>query len=59
MYSSGDPKKIKDDLELVKPTIFVGVPLIYNRFYEAIQSKFNALSSKIRSALNYGLQSKL
>lgn len=32
----GDPLKLKDDIALVKPTLFYGVPRIYNKFYSAI-----------------------
>jgi long-chain acyl-CoA synthetase len=33
VYYSGDVGKIKDDLALVKPTIFVSVPRLFSRFY--------------------------
>jgi long-chain acyl-CoA synthetase len=34
---SGDIKQIKDDLELVKPSFFISVPRLYNRFYDAVK----------------------
>lgn len=40
VFSSGDVLKIKDDLALVKPTIFVSVPRLFSRFYEVIKKKF-------------------
>lgn len=39
MYS-GDVLKLKDDLRDVKPTIFVSVPRLYNKFYDVINSEF-------------------
>lgn len=39
VYYSGDVQKIKDDLALVKPTVFVSVPRLFSRFYDAIQKK--------------------
>lgn len=40
VYYSGDVAKIKDDLALVKPTIFVSVPRLFSRFYDVLQAKF-------------------
>jgi long-chain acyl-CoA synthetase len=34
----GDVRKLKDDLSILKPTIFASVPRLYNRFYDAIKS---------------------
>ena len=35
----GNIKKIKEDLAIFKPTIFVSVPRLFNRFYDVIQQK--------------------
>lgn len=40
VYYSGDVMKLKDDLALVKPTIFVSVPKLFSRFHDVIQAKF-------------------
>lgn len=40
VFYSGDVAKIKDDLALVKPTIFVSVPRLFSRFYDVLQAKF-------------------
>lgn len=40
VYYSGDVAKIKDDLALVRPTIFVSVPRLFSRFYDVLQAKF-------------------
>jgi long-chain acyl-CoA synthetase len=37
----GDVRKLRDDLALVKPTFFMSVPRLYNRFADAIKDKFN------------------
>lgn len=39
VYYSGDVQKIKDDLALVRPTVFVSVPRLFSRFYDAIKKK--------------------
>jgi len=39
IYYSGDVSKIKDDLALVKRTVFVSVPRLFSRFYDAIKKK--------------------
>jgi long-chain acyl-CoA synthetase len=39
VYYSGDVQKIKDDLALVKPTIFVSVPRLMSKFYDALKKK--------------------
>ena len=40
-FFNGDVKKIKDDLITLKPTIFVSVPRLYNKFYAKIMEKLN------------------
>ena len=35
-FYSGDMLKIKDDAQVVKPTIFVAVPRLYNRVVEGV-----------------------
>ena len=40
VYYSGDVAKIKDDLALIKPTLFVSVPRLFSRFYDVLQAKF-------------------
>jgi len=35
-YSTGDLKKLTDELQMVKPTIFAGVPRVYQKFYDKI-----------------------
>ena len=39
----GDLTRLKDNLQLVRPTIFIAVPRVFNKFADAIQMKFDAL----------------
>lgn len=40
----GDVFKLKDDLAILKPTIFVSVPRLFNKFHDTIKSKLNELT---------------
>jgi long-chain acyl-CoA synthetase len=40
---AGNIRKIKEDLSVFKPTIFISVPRLYNRFYDVIKGKIAAL----------------
>lgn len=59
VYYSGDVQKIKDDLALVKPTVFVSVPRLFSRFYDAIKKKFGEIEGFSKTALDHGLSKKL
>ena len=59
VYYSCDVAKIKDDIAFVKPTIFVSVPRLYSKFYDALQSKFKEVQGYTKSALDYALKTKL
>lgn len=59
VYFSGDAAKIKDDLALVKPTIFISVPRLFSRFYDVIKKKFDDLQGYSKVALEHGLAVKL
>lgn len=52
----GDVLKIKEDLAILKPTIFVSVPRLFNKFYDTIKAKMSDLtgckSSLARRAIN-------
>ena len=36
---SGDPRKLLEDIQTLKPTMMTGVPIIFNRIYEDLKSK--------------------
>lgn len=62
----GDVLKLKDDLELLHPTVFCSVPRLFNKFHDGILKKINeqtgitgliarrALSTKMEAAEKYG-----
>jgi long-chain acyl-CoA synthetase len=56
---SGDVKNIKNDIELVKPTFFMSVPRLYNRFYDAVKDKFDKTEGLKKSLLDRALNTKL
>lgn len=35
-FYSGDPLKLIDDMQALKPTVFVSVPRLFNRVYDKI-----------------------
>ena len=39
-FYSGDVMKLRDDACIVKPTLFAGVPRIYNKIYQVVEPKF-------------------
>lgn len=43
----------------MKPTVFVSVPRLFSRFYDAIQKKLGELEGWTKSALNHGLAKKI
>ena len=58
--SCGDVSKLKEDLEIFKPTIFVSVPRLYNKFYDAIKAGFESKKNTFQGKLaNYALKVKL
>lgn len=59
VFFSGDVQKLKDDLAIVKPTVFLSVPRLYSRFYDVLKAKFNELQGFTKTALNYALNTKL
>lgn len=56
---SGDIKNIKDDLAAVKPTYFMSVPRLYNRFYDAVKDKFSKTEGFKKTLLDKALETKL
>jgi long-chain acyl-CoA synthetase len=57
---SGDVKKLKEDLGIFKPTIFLSVPRLYNKFYDAIQSKIAEAKGSMKGKLvDMAIETKL
>ena len=47
----GNVRKLKDDLAFFKPTIFISVPRLYNRFYDVMQSKIKETEGTMKGNL--------
>ena len=58
-FFGGDVMKLKEDLAILKPTLFVSVPRLFNRFYDAITQQFNSQGGIKKMLINRGLSSKL
>lgn len=58
-FYSGDVFKLKDDLAVLRPTIFVSVPRLYNRFYDAIKSNLDKVEGFKGKLAKKALSSKL
>ena len=57
-YWQGDVKKILDDVDAAKPTLFCGVPRIFDRVYAGVKAKMSA--SPVKNFLfNWGYGQKL
>lgn len=59
VFFSGDVQKLKDDLAIVKPTVFLSVPRLFSRFYDVIKAKFNDLQGFTKTAVDYALSTKV
>lgn len=38
-YFSGDVKKLVDDISALKPTVFIGVPRVWDRIYAGVMDQ--------------------
>ena len=43
-FYSGNPLRLVSDIGELKPTLFTGVPRVFDRIYQAVQEKVQALS---------------
>lgn len=59
VFYFGDVQKLKDDLALVRPTVFLSVPRLYSRFHDALKGKFNEVQGYTKSALDYAVKKKM
>jgi long-chain acyl-CoA synthetase len=58
-FYQGDPLKLMEDIAVLRPTIFISVPRIYNRVYDKIMAGISA--SPVKKALfdfAYGIKYK-
>ena len=56
---NGDVLKIKEDLAILKPTIFVSVPRLYNKFYDAIMASIAQSTGLKRKLVDKAIETKL
>lgn len=57
-YYSGDPLKILDDLQVLRPTIFPSVPRLFNRIYDRILAGVKEQSASKQWLFNKAVNSK-
>jgi len=57
-FFNGNIKLLQDDIVTLKPTLFVGVPRVYQRFYDAAMAKIAAFSGLKKSLISYLLESE-
>ncbi len=55
---SGDILKLKEDLAIAKPTVFVSVPRLFNKFYDVIMKGINEKSGLARKLINKAIKTK-
>ena len=57
-FWSGHIQTLWDDLKVLRPTIFLGVPSVFNRIYDGIHSNLNKSSMLRRLFFSYAYASK-
>jgi long-chain acyl-CoA synthetase len=58
-FFNGDVQKLKDDLAILKPTVFISVPRLFNRFHDAMKSGINKLTGIKKSLADRAIEVKL
>ncbi|CDW76486.1 long-chain-fatty-acid--ligase 5 [Stylonychia lemnae] len=58
-YYSGDPLKLLDDMQTLKPTLFPSVPRLYSKIYDRIMAGVKEKSAAQQWIFNRAVQSKL
>jgi len=58
-YYQGDVKKLTDDLDALKPTIFYGVPRVYARFQQKIEEIREGMAGWKRAIFNMALNAQI
>jgi len=57
-FARGDPLLLMEDVETLRPTIFVGVPRLYNRLYDKVLSAMSSSGGLKAWLFNKGLAAK-
>ena len=58
-FYSGDILKLKEDLAVFKPTIFVSVPRLFNKFHDSIKAGINEKQGFIRKLVDTAIDLKI
>uniref|UniRef100_A0A8C9H5C8 Long-chain-fatty-acid--CoA ligase n=1 Tax=Piliocolobus tephrosceles TaxID=591936 RepID=A0A8C9H5C8_9PRIM len=58
-YYSGNIQKVLEDIQELKPTLFISVPRLYNRLHERIFSSLKKKPTVLQMLFNKGLDQKL
>jgi long-chain acyl-CoA synthetase len=58
-FYRGDPLLLKEDIRRLRPTWFMSVPRLFNKFYDGIISKIEALNGPKRSFMDKAIATKL
>lgn len=58
-FASGDKRKMKEDLQELKPSIMFGVPKVWNTIYEGIKKQFDGLTGLKKATVETALKVKL
>jgi long-chain acyl-CoA synthetase len=51
--------KLKEDLAVLRPTLMISVPRLYNRFFDVMQQKVKELTGLKRTLVEWGIQKKM
>ncbi|GLC41297.1 hypothetical protein PLESTB_001078100 [Pleodorina starrii] len=57
-YWQGDVLKLVDDVAALQPSLFIGVPRVFDRIYTRISAQINTASFLKRSLFNWGFNRK-
>ncbi|SBT71629.1 acyl-CoA synthetase, putative [Plasmodium malariae] len=58
-YYSGNVQTLIEDIQELKPTLFISVPRLYNRIHERIFNSLKKKSSIVQSLFNKGVEHKV
>ena len=56
---NGDVLKLKEDLAILRPTIFISVPRLFNKFYDTIKTTINQTTGLKRKLVKNAIKTKL
>lgn len=58
-FYQGDPRHLVEDIQVLKPTVFAGVPRVYSRIYDRVQGVIASSSWIKQHVFNTAFQSQL